>query len=112
MLVPLNTLVATVDEIHEDVMSEPGAYTSTTIPKLLNHDLASVFIVEPTVMAEGSDAGEVSLASTLLFPAATTMTTPFDTAFATAAFIVLLLPPPRLMLATHNPRSSPHFFTT
>ena len=60
MLVPLNTLEATGEEIHDDVMPEPGAYTSTHFPLLLNDDLASVsvFVVEPTVMAEVADAGE------------------------------------------------------
>ena len=82
-------------------------------PQLLKLDLTSSIVVDPTVMAEVADAGEYEHASWLSFPAATTMTTPALTALATAALIVLttaLLP--RLMLATHNPPSSRHFFTT
>ena len=58
MLVPLIVLVAVLEVIHADLISEPGANTSTQFPWLLNGDSASVFVVEPTVTAEDSDAGE------------------------------------------------------
>ncbi len=106
MLVPLIVLLAVGDDFHADVIPEPGAKTSTHIPLLLNEDLASVIVVEPTVMAEAAEAGEYLQASLLLFPAATTITTPFDTASFTAELSASLLPPPRLMLATHSNPSS------
>jgi hypothetical protein len=58
MLVPLIVLVAVGDEFQADVILEPGAKTSTQEPKLLKYDFASVFVVDPTVMAEVAEAGE------------------------------------------------------
>ena len=46
-------------------MLEPGAQMFTQDPKLLNDDLASVLVVDPTVMAAGADAGEYPQASAL-----------------------------------------------
>ena len=60
-----------------------------------------MIVVDPTVMALGSPAGELRQASALLFPAATTITTPALAALRTALFKASLRPPPRLMLATH-----------
>ena len=84
MLVPLIVMISVEDVLQDDVMPDPGAYTSTHEPKLLKDDCASVYVVEPTVMANGSEAGELPQASELSFPAATTMTTPAFTAAATA----------------------------
>ena len=49
----------------------PGANKSTTLPKLENDALESEMVLAPTVIADSARAGEVSLASTLSFPAAT-----------------------------------------
>lgn len=84
MLVPLMVLSAVVLVLQLDVILDPGAYTSTQVPKLLNEDCKSAMVVDPTVMANGSEAGETPQASALSFPAATTMTTPALTAAATA----------------------------
>jgi len=55
--------------------SRPGANTSTQGP-LEKLDLPSPRSVEPTVMASAVDAGDLRHASPLLFPAATTVSTP------------------------------------
>lgn len=85
-----------------DRMLDPGAYTSTHAPKLLNDDLTSSRVVEPTVNADDSDAGEVRHASLLELPAATTTTTPDSTSADTAELNISLLDPPRLMLTTQG----------
>ena len=86
MLVPLIVLVAVFEELHADLMLEPGANMSTQLPWLLNDDSMSELVVEPTVIAVDSDAGDFVHASTLSFPAATTTTIPASTAFFTAVF--------------------------
>jgi hypothetical protein len=43
---------------HEDVIEEPGAKMSRTVPKLEKLERASVDVVEPTVMASLTRAGE------------------------------------------------------
>jgi hypothetical protein len=43
---------------HAEVMLDPGANTSTSEPKLEYDARASADVVAPTVMADGSDAGE------------------------------------------------------
>jgi hypothetical protein len=73
-----------LEHFQADVISEPGAKTSTQLPKLLKEDRASVFVVEPTVRATGILAGEVPHAFALEFPAATTTETFAATAFSTA----------------------------
>ena len=44
--------------IQDDVISEPGAKMSTQVPVFENDDLASVVVVDPTVMALAARAGE------------------------------------------------------
>ncbi len=83
-------------------MLDPGAYTSTHVPKLLNDDLASSSVVEPTETAPADDAGEVRHASLLDLPAAATTTTPDATAADTAELNMSFLEPPRLMLTTQG----------
>lgn len=64
MLVPLRTLVATVEAMPTDRTLTPGPLTSTTDPKL--EKLANWSLVAsmaPTVMAWGADAGDVLRAS-------------------------------------------------
>jgi hypothetical protein len=68
---------------------------------LLKYDLLSVTCVAPTVSAVTADAGEYRHASALLFPAATTTTTPLTSADATASLSATDFCPPRLMLMTH-----------
>ena len=70
---------------------------STTAPKLENPALASAIVVAPTVITEGVLAGEVLAASTLLFPAATTVVTPEETRLAAASLTAAEKLPPMLM---------------
>ena len=58
ILVPLIVVVAVSDDLEAEMMLEPGAYTSTHDPMLLKDDFASVFVVEPTVIAFVADDGE------------------------------------------------------
>ena len=58
MLVPLRVFESVLDELEAEMISDPGAYTSTQLPMLLKGDFASVLVVEPTVMASAADAGE------------------------------------------------------
>jgi hypothetical protein len=62
---------------------------------------ASVLSIDPTVHANGSEAGEKPAASVFEFPAATPTNTPLCTDDATAAFIAAEKLPPmdRLMYA-------------
>jgi len=90
--------VSLVDQV--DLMEEPGAKMSTQVPKLEKEERASVLVVEPTVMALGTRAGEELHALALELPAATAKVTPRLMAPLTAESRALLAPPPRLMLAT------------
>ena len=81
-------------------MFEPGAKTSRQEPKLENDDRSSVDVVEPTVMALGSPAGDTVHALTLELPAATTNVTPSATPRETARSRAAERGPPRLMFAT------------
>jgi len=68
---------------------------------LLKEERLSEDVVDPTVMAEGTNAGENPHASLFSFPAATTTVTPALTAVSTAVFMAFWVPlPPKLMLAT------------
>ena len=59
-----------VDEVcHAEVMLEPGANTSTSGPQLEYDARTSADVVAPTVMADGSEAGEYEPALRLLLPA-------------------------------------------
>src|SRR5262245_33026845 len=81
-------------------MLDPGAKMSTHVPKFENDDRASVVVVEPTVMAVATRAGEELHALALLLPAAMAKVTPEAMALATAVSRAVETPPPRLMLAT------------
>ncbi len=89
-------------ELLAERMLEPGAYTSTQGPKLLNDDFSSTRVVEPTDTTDDADAGEKRHASLLELPAATTTTTPEATAADTTLLNMSLFEPPRLMLTTHG----------
>lgn len=80
-------LVAVLLPIQADLMYEPGAKMSTQVPQFENELLASVEVVDPTVMAEVSLAGEEKQASEFSLPAAATTTTPAAVAAATPAFM-------------------------
>jgi len=54
---------------------------------LLKDDRLSADVVEPTVIAEGTKAGEKPHASLLSLPPATTTTTPLFTAASTAVLM-------------------------
>ena len=56
--VPLMVLIAVVEVCQAEVIDDPGAKMSTHDPKLENEERASVLVVEPTVIADGVDAGE------------------------------------------------------
>jgi len=67
---------------------------------LLNEDRASRLVVEPTVTADGTKAGEKPQASLLLLPPATITITPELTAASTASLMADWVPwPPKLMEA-------------
>ena len=69
-------------------------------PVLENDDLWSVMVVEPTVMAEGAEAGDLLHASPPSLPAATTTTTPALVALSMAAFVEVERLPPSDMDST------------
>jgi hypothetical protein len=50
--------VAVFDVDHAEVIEEPGAKMSTHVPKFEKDERASVLVVEPTVMAAATRAGE------------------------------------------------------
>src|SRR5215510_6611605 len=68
--VPEIVLVAVSLVFHEDVMLLPGAKMSRQVPKFENDERASVEVVEPTVIALATRAGELLHTSRLSFPAA------------------------------------------
>ena len=68
--VPEMVFVAVSLVFHDDVMLLPGAKMSTQVPKFENEERASDVVVEPTVIALATRAGEVLHASWLSFPAA------------------------------------------
>jgi hypothetical protein len=98
--VPLIVLVAVLLVCHAKVMLDPGAKMSRQLPQLENDDLESEEVVEPTVMAAATRAGEELHALTLSFPAATEYETPSVIELFTALSNEVLAPPPRLMFAT------------
>jgi hypothetical protein len=53
-----------------EVMLEPGAKMSRHVPKLENEERASLLVVEPTVLAAGTRAGEKLQALPFELPAA------------------------------------------
>jgi hypothetical protein len=55
---------------HADVMLEPGAKMSTHVPKFENEERASLLVVEPTVLAEATRAGDALHALAFELPAA------------------------------------------
>jgi hypothetical protein len=68
--VPLMVLVAVSLVFQAEVMLDPGAKRSTQVPKFENEDRASVVVVEPTVSAAATRAGDALQALALLLPAA------------------------------------------
>ena len=56
-------LVAVAVPNHAPAIDEPGALISTQAPELENPDLASLIIVDPTVIALGALAGDLVHAS-------------------------------------------------
>jgi len=82
------------------VISDPGAFTSTHVPKLEKEDRESITVVAPTVMALIADAGDFVHASVRSFPAATTTVIPELTSLSTASFKDVDLFPPILKLRT------------
>ena len=61
--VPEIVLVAVSLVLHDEVMLLPGAKRSTQVPKFENEERASVIVVEPTVIALATRAGDVLHAS-------------------------------------------------
>lgn len=68
--VPEIVLVPVSLVLEAEVMPEPGANKSTHVPKFENDERASVLVVDPTVIALSTRAGEKSQAFVLLLPAA------------------------------------------
>ena len=68
---------------------------------MLNDDMPSTIVVDPTDIDVVAEAGDDRQALFAELPAATTTVTPDATAAATASFIMALYPPPRLRFATH-----------
>ena len=64
-------LVAVLLVHQAEVMLEPGAKRSTQVPKLEKLERASVLVVEPTVIAAATRAGEPLQALVFSLPAAT-----------------------------------------
>lgn len=93
--VPEIVRVALSELVHAAVIELPGAWMSTHEPWLEKEDLASLLVVDPTVMASGADAGLLLQASPLSLPAATTTTTPASWAARTARLTASERPPPR-----------------
>ena len=56
---------------HAERMLEPGANTSTTLPKFENDERASLLVDEPTVIAAPTRAGDWFAALVFELPAAT-----------------------------------------
>jgi len=92
--------VAVSEVAQAEVMDEPGAKMSTHVPKFEKDERASVEVVEPTVIAAATRAGDCVQASTLLLPAAIEYVTPELIELLTAVSSALDAPPPRLMFAT------------
>ena len=68
--VPLIVLVAVSLVFQDDRMLEPGAKISTTLPKLENDERASELVLDPTVIASATRAGEELDAFVFELPAA------------------------------------------
>src|SRR5262245_48020666 len=81
-------------------MADPGAKMSTTLPKFEKDDRASALVLDPTVMAALTRAGDWLDAFVLPLPAATAYVTPAVIELFTAVSSDVLMPPPRLMFAT------------
>ena len=96
--VPL--IVRVLLPIHVDVMLDPGAYTSTQLPKFENDDFASLIVDDATVVAAPALDGEKLHALALLLPAATAMNTPAFDRLVVAVLSDEEKPPPSDMLAT------------
>jgi hypothetical protein len=73
---------------------------STTLPKLENDDRVSVRVLDPTVIAAATRAGDELAAFAFELPAAIAYGTPELIELFTAVSSDVLTPPPRLMLAT------------
>ena len=81
-----DSVAVDVDDVyHADLIDEPGAKTSRQEPQFENDDRPSVEVVDPTVMAVGSDAGEYEQALSDELPAATEKEMPSAIPAATAA---------------------------
>jgi len=103
MEVPLFVLSAVSEATSADTILLPGAKMSKQGPTLLKRDLESSFVVEPTVIADGTWAGVYMQAFGNLvlpsLPAATTTVMPAATALSMVEVTVRIVPrPPRLAL--------------
>lgn len=84
-------------------MELPGAKMSLQVPKLLKEERELELVVEPTVMASATNAGEKLHVSAFELPAATTTTIPALVAAPMAVVYAGSEPlPPRLMLMTEG----------
>src|SRR4051812_14410719 len=87
----------------DEVMLEPGAQRSSTLPEFEKVEIWSALVVEPTVTAVLMHPGEVTPAPDPLFPAAIAVGVPAESRLSIAGLSGLLShappgePPPRLM---------------
>lgn len=81
MEVPENVVSAWSEVAPADTMALPGAKISTHLPKLLNEDLLSSLVVDPTVTGDVTQTGpKLHVCCTPPFAAATTTVIPLLTA--------------------------------
>lgn len=92
--------VAVLPVHQDDLIEEPGADRSRQLPKLEQDERASVDVVEPSVMAFATRAGERLQAFWLSLPVATTTVTPALMRLLAAVLIADGAGPRRLMFTT------------
>src|SRR5262245_22168066 len=91
----------------EELIDEPGANRDRKDATLENDEIASLFVVEPTLTAEDTQAGNASASVFPSLPDATTVEMPTDRRLLICAVICgssssqveVKAPPPRLRLA-------------
>ena len=82
--VPLSVAVELFCGMYAATIADPGANRSLQVPKFEKLERVSVIVVDPTVIADGSRAGDWVHELVFKFPAETVNTIPALTAAATA----------------------------
>src|SRR4051794_20164731 len=88
----------------DELIEDPGAHRSSSVPEFENEDTVSVFVVEPTVIAVEMQPGVETPVEAPSLPAAIAVAMPADRRLSIAAFrlsasqaVFVGVPPPRLM---------------